>query len=614
VVAVIAAPGVARDLAALPEVATVRLPRAATRQPEPVPPKNAAAVLAATGLERLHRLNYRGAGVRVAVIDTNFAGVPERLGKELPKDTVLIDLTATRNETLLPDPPPEGGDVGRGTRLALAVRLAAPEAGLVLIRVDPAAAYMLLDTARYLYGEAFRSQSLENRYRELRADNERLGVLRERILRERQAMAEDFSQDEEAIQRRRALAERTADLARQEQENLNRLTRYYKLEEDLINLRTVRVVVCPLAWDVGYPVDGSGPLSRYLDEVFYGRPVRRVPGSPVPRHGPPLWFQAAGNTRGQVWNGPLRDADGNGAFEFVSPGTLLPEGRWSPAVNFLAWQPTGADRAADLPAGARTRVALQWAEVHDPAVVGDAGADPYRVPLANLSLMVLRQRDPSGTRVASDDFNVVVRSAPLPQMIDRGRNWAVYESVVEFPVEAAGRYALHVVGSVPPTTRPANLPTLPALEKTWEPYARLFVDVTDPTTFGQGRVVFGDFMPGRGGLGMPGDAIIPRTVGAVDAFGRPQPYSAFGASAGRDLLAKPRFLLQDELPLPGVPVGAGTEQAAAFAGGMLAAMISAGIPESADLNWLLLPPFGQLQVPPAWLDQVERRWPKTGRE
>ena len=44
------------------------------------------------------------------------------------------------------------------------------------------------------------------------------------------------------------------------------------------------------------------------------------------------------------------------------------------------------------------------------------------------------------------------------------------------------------------------------------------------------------------------------------------------------MLAKPRFLLYDELPLPGVPAGAGTEQATAFAGGMLAAMISAGIP------------------------------------
>jgi hypothetical protein len=43
-------------------------------------------------------------------------------------------------------------------------------------------------------------------------------------------------------------------------------------------------------------------------------------------------------------------------------------------------------------------------------------------------------------------------------------------------------------------------------------------------------------------------------------------------------------------------------------------MLSAGIPQSNDLNWMCVPPFGLLRVPPVWLDQVERRWPKTGRE
>jgi hypothetical protein len=43
-------------------------------------------------------------------------------------------------------------------------------------------------------------------------------------------------------------------------------------------------------------------------------------------------------------------------------------------------------------------------------------------------------------------------------------------------------------------------------------------------------------------------------------------------------------------------------------------MWSAGILQGAELNWLGLPPYGVLHVPPAWLDQVERRWPKTGRE
>jgi hypothetical protein len=613
VVAVLAPPATAPALAALPEVATVRPPRAATRQPPPVPSGRSAAALAATGLDRLHRLNYRGAGVRVAVIDTNFTGYLERLGKELPKDTLYLDLTAARNESLLPDPPAEAAGVARGTLLALAAHLAAPEAQLVLVRLDPAAAYELLTVARYVRGEAFRSDNLVNRNRELLADNDRLRIERARLTEERRALAEEFSQEEAVIQRRRAVAERTADLARREQEYHRRLERFARLEEDLIGLRTVRVVVSPLAWDVGFPANGAGPLCRYLDAVFF-QPPRRVFGSLIPKAPPPLWFQAAGNTHGQVWNGPLADADRNGVFEFAPPGAPLPKGRWSPEVNFLAWAPVGVARTAELPAGARVRVALQWTEAHDAATGEIPGPDPYRVPIADLRLLVLKQRDPTGARVATDDFNVVARSARLPQLIEREANEATYEHIVEFTVDAAGHYALRLEGAVPPTTRPASLPTLPAIERTWEPHARLFVEVADPVAFGLGRVVFDDFMPGLGGLGMPGNAKLPRTVGAADAAGWPQPFSAFGAPAGQELLAKPRYLVYDELPLPGVPGVAGTEPAAAFAAGMLASMMSAGVPVSVDLDWMRIPPYGLLRVPPAWLEQVERRWPKTGRE
>jgi hypothetical protein len=551
----------------------------------------------------------------VAVIDTDFAGAAALVGKELPKNTVFIDLTAARNESIQPDPLPPGAPaVGGGTRLALAARLAAPDAGLVLIRVDPAAAYMLGDIARYLHGETFRPENMQARNRELLGDNERLRVERAKVTEERRAAAADFSQDEEAVKRRQMVAERSADLARQENEYLGRLSRFAQLEEDLIGLKTVRVVVCPLAWDIGYPVDGSGPLSRYLDDVFYGRPQPHKYGQPRGPEGPTLWFQAAGNTRGQVWNDALRDADGNSVFEFGPPTMPLPVGRWSREVNFLEWQPEKGDRAADLPAGAKIRVALQWTEAHDPQAGEWPGPDPYRTPLADVRLLVLRQRDPSGRRVATDDFNVVARSDRLPQLIDRAPNSATYEYIVEFALDGLGRYALRLEGTVPPTIRLTNLPTIPAIERTWEPHARLFVEVTDVGSRDQGRPVFGDFMPGLGGLGMPGDAVLLRTIGAIDGRGQVQPYSASGAGAGRELLAKPSFYTFDELPLPRVPAGAGTEQAAAFAAGMAASMLSAGAPISQELRWLCIPPGGVLRVPPAWLEQIERRWPKTGRE
>src|SRR5581483_11142848 len=267
-------------------------------------------------------------------------------------------------------------------------------------------------------------------------------------------------------------------------------------------------------------------------------------------------------TRDQAWDGRLIDADGNFVFEFAPLAAPVPPRRWSPEVNFLAWQPAGAERTFDLPAGARIRVTLQWTEAHDPAVSDLPGPDLYRVPLANLRLMVLRQRDPLGRAVGSDDFNVVARNDPMPQLIERRPTWATYEQVVEFTAETAGHFALRLEGTVPPTIRPQDVASLPILERQWEPRVRLFITASGvPAT---GRVVFGDYAPGLGGLGAPGNALLPRTVGAADGHGRPQPYSASGPPSGQQLMVKPAFLAFDELPLPGVPAGAGTGQAAAF--------------------------------------------------
>jgi hypothetical protein len=597
VVSIVGPAAAIRTLAALPEVATVRPPRMATRQTVAQPGQSAPA-LAATGLDRLHQLNYRGVGVRVAIIDTDFAG----LGKDLPW-TTSIDLTAARNYTLLPDPVLQNATSGRGARLAQAARLAAPEAELVLIRVDPAAMYQLLVIARYIHGDAFRPESLAARNRELLSENDLLRVDRAKLTADRQAFLSEFGQDEEYVQRRKAIEARTAALAAQEQQYNDRLARFYVLETGLADLRKVNIVVNPLAWDEGYPVDGSGPLSRYLDDLFYGRPKAKSATQPGLSTAPALWFQAAGNTRGQAWNGPLIDLEGNGAVGFAPPEIKLPPGRWSREINFLGWNQPGTERTFDLPAGAKVRLTFQWTEAHDPTVSDLPGPDLYRVPLADLRLLVLRQRDPIGAKVGSDDFNVIARSDSLPQLIERHPNWATYEHVVEFAVDAAWPIAVRLEGRIPPTIRPATVPSLPILDRGWEARGRLFVSTTGVTG---GQVVIGDYQPGLGGLGAPGNALLPRTIGAANGQGRPQPYSASGPPAGQQLMTKPRFLAFD--------AGAGTEQSAAFAAGMYASMMSAGTIESQKLNWLNIPRGGVLQVPPVWLEQLERRWPKTGRE
>jgi hypothetical protein len=611
----IAAPlAVARNLAASPDVASVRLPRAATVQPTPPLAGQPVDVLAATGLDRLHALKYRGAGARVAVIDAEFTGWQSHLGKELPKSTTFIDLTTTRNFTLEPDATAEMADTGApasGLRAAFAVRYAAPEADLVLIRVDPTAAYMITDAARYVHGETFRTEGMIARNRELRADNDRLRIVREQVTEERRASLNDFSQDEEAVKRRQELAAKEADLAAQERLFAERLRRFFKLEDDLLGLRNVRAVVCPFAWDTGYPVDGTGPLARYFDEIFFGQPQPRVLGKPRTPQISAVWLQAAGDTRGQVWTGRFRDADGNGVMEFAPPGMPTPVGRWTTELNFLAWQPHNAERTVELPAGAHVRVALQWTEAHDPDVTpGPDGADPYRAPIADLRLVVLRQRDAAGQRVASDDLNVAARTVRLPQLINRSATAATYEHIVEFSAEAAGGYALRIEGVLPRSTRPASAPTLPSQEKSWELTARLFVETTDAASRGQGRPVIADFAPGLGGLGTPGDAALVRTVGAADNQGHPRPYSALGAPPGRELLSKPSFLAYDQLP--GAAMVGGTAQAAAFSAGLLASMMSAGVPDSPDLRWLGLSRGDVLRVPTAWLDTLPERRSASG--
>src|SRR5581483_3570027 len=139
------------------------------------------------------------------------------------------------------------------------------------------------------------------------------------------------------------------------------LERYLQLKRDLADLTRLDVVVSTLAWSEGYPVDGSSPLTRYLND----RPFRTA-----------LWFQPAGQTRDQVWSGLFRDADFNGVMEFAPPGTRVRPQRWTPEMNFIGWQPYQGDRQPALPEKATLRVAVQWREAHDAEFLR-AGEDLY---------------------------------------------------------------------------------------------------------------------------------------------------------------------------------------------------------------------------------------------
>ncbi len=589
-------------LAPLPIVSTIRLPRSG--QPRPIGPigekVDTAQALRDSGLVRLHQAGYKGRGVLVAIIDGDFRGWEGLVGKGLPAGTHLFDLTAERNDNLKPDAPPAGAGLGHGTEVARTAALAAPEADLVLVRIDPAAPYQLLTLARALNGEPHRSLNLARRADDIAAMRSDLATRRAILLKTRAAQMEkapDLTQkkvllkkkeklpltaDEEDllkdIEEFEAYKKEQTQLDADEREYQERLRRQLRMEEELRDLRKVRIVATGLAWNEGMPVDGGGPLSRYFDD----EPFRKA-----------LWFQAAGDTRGQAWAGLFRDRDGDGVMEFLPAGTHLPPGRWSPSTAFLSWQPAAGPAVADVPADTRLRLSVQWREPHDPDFLRH-GQDAYRRPLAAPRLLLLRQLDPTGTKQPADDFQVVAQTVGLPQRLDNQPDSAVYEQTVEFTVTRAGRYALQVEARVPATIRPPGEPTVPAADKTWELRLRVFVD----TLSGAGRVVLADFATAEGSLGTPADARQAITVGAADATGKPLPGSASGSAFGTELLVKPAVLS----PAVGAGEGAGpgSSLSAGFAAGLAASALSAGAPAEKFLRAMGTTAGAPLRVPPDW--------------
>jgi hypothetical protein len=349
-----------------------------------------------------------------------------------------------------------------------------------------------------------------------------------------------------------------------------RQSRYLRYQQDLLGLRGIRVAASSLSWNDGYPADGTSALSRYFDD----RPFRAA-----------LWFQAAGDTRGQSWTGLFRDADGNGVMEFADPQKPLPANLWSPELNFLSWQTPQGRPTDDLPAGTRLRLSLQWREAHDP-LYAQTGEDPYRQPLArNLRIFLLRQLDPSGKTRPADDMEIVAQSVDAGQRLSAAANFATYEITLDVQIKQAGRYALRIGGRAPDSIYPPGDVTLPAMRKHSDMWIRLFVSPLDAS----GRAVFRDYVSAAGSLGMPADARTPIAVGAADLRGRRQAYSAGGAPLGMELLSKPDVLSFDD--------GEGTGQAAAFAAGLTALVPQAGHKPTTCLQNLHVPPGGVLRLP-----------------
>jgi hypothetical protein len=569
--------------AALPQVSLIRLPCSGT--PLILPADDAtggnAAALKNSGLGRLHAQGLRGKGVRVAVISGDFRGWKDLLGKGLPKNTQLLDITSERNPTIEPDPEGEGKQ-GHGTLCALAAALAAPEAQFTLVHIDPAAVHQLKLVAAAINGDPLRSESLDARAADFEAENNRFRLRWRELIFERNVILRQFEQDEETVKRRNDHLEKVKEFQKEEAEYGKRVERFLRFKQALSDLRRTQVVISALYWNEGYPVDGSGALTRFLDSQ--------------PRNA--LWLQPAGETAGQVWSGLYRDADGNGAMEFAAPGTLLEARRWSPEFNFIGWQPFAGTRQGELPVNSALRVVFQWRELHDP-FFARRGEDLYQEPLARIQLVLLRQRDPSGKKVGADEMEVVARSYGPALRIQNDADSATYEVTLDYTVAGPGQYALRVEGRAPDSTRPPGVPALGPTQRFGEMRPRIFIDVTDGNFRPVGRPVFLDYASDEGTIAMPGDSHQVFTVGAATRSNRPEPFSAPGPAMNLGTLPKPNFLSYDglEVAVEGPKTVYGTSFSAAFAAGLAATTLSADVPTEALRRIWQMQPGVILRVP-----------------
>ncbi len=631
--------GYVRKLAALPQVSTIRLPRLSYRlaAAEAKFATDNKQVLEKSGLARLHQLGKRGKlhipgtlhypkakdrKLRLAILDDDFSGVAELIEeKKLPADTRLVDLTIQRDSDLYPAPRWfEPQQHGHGTQCALAAHLAAPDAQLTLVRVDPRTPYQVQDVARYINGEPLVSPDLERRRDELAAEAAVIATRRAIVLKERRLILDDFQDEADFAEQYGLLGDavtawlfsprqwslrRLAEVERDDLDHRRRELRLLKLMEDLATLRGIDLVCCTFSWPDRYPLSGSSYLSRWFDQT----PQKA------------LWLQSAGSQRRQTWYGLYRDADGNGVMEFAPPGTKLDKGQWTTELNFLKWEPF-------VPAGnkgpARLRISLQWREPHDPDYYFRPGEeDRYRTPLAELRVTVLRQRDPSGKVLPTDDFEPVAVTYGAPQRLDNRPNMATYEQGIEFTIERSSRYAAFVVrqqperwdliqdrvtgrysfvlerGLAPTGIRPLGAPSLEAFEKKWELWPRLFVECVDPLASTAGRPVFETYHTDQGSIGMLADARTVVTVGAAQLSDQPGPYASLGPPMGLTGYRKPNVLAYDALDvaLPERSKVYGSDLATAFATGQAACLMSAGMSRTQVAKYLLGQNGAVLRVP-----------------
>ena len=483
------APAQLDGLAALPEVAVIRRPQPApswvfpafdSKHPAAIPVDYVPLGRPVAEARPLAQIVRRHAPQKVAIIGADFRGYEEFVGKQLPKNTTVLDFTAERSPDLQSEQAMPGDGIGGGVRIALAVQATVPADEMLLVRIPADAPYQVEQIANVLSGRPWLTDAIARRDSELRLEGKRIDDLRIEARVSRRLALETHGEDETARKKRDEYRKLQKELADAEKAYGEKRARLLSFMEQVQKLRGVSTVVVGMAWMDGFPnLPGRPPVLRYLDDADLHDAA---------------WIQVVPRRPAQVWTGVFRDADNDDVMEFAPAGAAS-----RPDLNFLAWAPNDAKDqkpAADLPAKAVVQVALQWQEAHSPEWNRTPEEDAYRQPLAPLQIVILRQRDPSGQTLPADLFDVVARTTGWPERLENSPKSANYYTSVRFQVDEPGRYAVRIEGRQPDSIVPAQAAKLPHAPK-MELHPKLDVDVLDPASRQQGRVVFGSFSTGE---------------------------------------------------------------------------------------------------------------------
>jgi hypothetical protein len=543
-----------------------------------------AELLKSTYAANLHRLGYTGSGVKVIVIGSDFTGAEKLIGSALPKNTQIVDLTTELNPDIKPLPT-DPGSAGQSLATAMAVAVTAPNAEIVLVRIDSASFFQLLEIVRLVRGETSSTSSMRSRLTEIDDQLKVITKKKDDALHEYRVAFDDLA-DDEPTRLRRVRAKAALDAVVAQQAELSRKMERYNLFQTQVStfLPGARVIVNSLVWESGYPLDALNEMSRTLDRLSAPNPPRSIRPATGPNAIPKphiVWVQTASPAGPAVWGGPFVDANKNGTMEFAPFHAPLPAGSWTPEMNFLGSRSPTGEVSPELAAGVRVRFIMQWREHLDPKVPA------IDIPAYPVVLRILRQVDPNGEKRPSDEMAEDARSAGGPYPILRASTFVVYEQILDFTVPAAGRYAFVVATGYQPD------PALPALRRDVEISPRVHIE-TLAAKASENRVVFRSYTTPHVGVGIPGDS-----AGAV-AVGLGEEGMLTGGGTGVTLLLKPDLLGPDAIDLPGQPLR-GPGVATGFVAGIAADLVQAKVAGANVFRTIGVAAGKQPVLPEAWL-------------